>query len=209
MNTTSPLEALLARIGVHLTAIYGEADYTELTGKLVLAMRIDEHFYHPVPYTSHWDERDIALITYGDSVLKDGENPLATLSSFIDGNLSESVSIVHILPFFPWTSDDGFAVSDYETVNPGLGDWADVESLAARYRVMSDLVVNHCSSSHEWFGQYPARRGTGLPVFRRGQPGGRSFTGDPPAHHPAPAPDRNPGRDETCLVHIRPRPDRP
>ena len=154
MNTLSPLENLVSRIAVHLTAIYGEGDHSELVGKLVSAMRIDEHFYQPVPYTSHWDERDIALITYGDSILKEGQNPLATLSDFVDKHLAGIVSIVHILPFFPWTSDDGFAVSDYEAVNPSLGDWSDVEGIAAKYRVMSDLVINHCSGSHEWFQQF-------------------------------------------------------
>ncbi len=87
MNTPSPLEALLERIGVNLAAIYGEGDYAELTDRLVSTMRIDEHFYHPVPYTSHWNERDVALITYGDSMLKSGENPLAILSSFVGGFL--------------------------------------------------------------------------------------------------------------------------
>ena len=165
MHTPSPLENLLVRIGTHLTAIYGEDDYTDLTKRLVSAMRIDEHFYQPVPYTSHWDERDIALITYGDSVRKEGENPLATLSSFVDMHLSAIVSIVHILPFFPWTSDDGFAISDYEKVNPELGDWSDVESLAARYRVMSDLVINHCSASHEWFEQFQRGEKPGSEYF--------------------------------------------
>ena len=165
MNTLSPLENLLSRIAVHLGAIYGEGDHTELVGKLVSAMRIDEHFYQPVPYTSHWDERDIALIAYGDSLLKKGENPLATLSSFVDKHLSGVVSIVHILPFFPWTSDDGFAVSDYEKVNPTLGDWADVEELASGYRVMSDLVINHCSSSHEWFQQFQRGEKPGCDYF--------------------------------------------
>ena len=165
MNTLSPLENLVSRIAVHLGAIYGEGDHTELVGKLVSAMRIDEHFYQPVPYTSHWDERDIALIAYGDSLLKKGENPLATLSSFVDKHLSGVVSIVHILPFFPWTSDDGFAVSDYEKVNPTLGDWADVEELASGYRVMSDLVINHCSSSHEWFQQFQRGEKPGCDYF--------------------------------------------
>ena len=171
MNAPSPLEALLERIGVHLATIYGEGDHTELTGRLVSTMRIDEHFYHPVPYTSHWNERDVALITYGDSILKEGENPLATLSSFVDGHLSECISIVHILPFFPWTSDDGFAVSDYEKVNPELGDWTDVEDIATRYRVMSDLVINHCSASHEWFKQYERSEKPGCDFFVEVSPG--------------------------------------
>lgn len=170
MNAPSPLETLLERIGTHLAAIYGEGDHSELTGKLVAAMRVDEHFYQPVPYTGSWNERDIALITYGDSVLKEGEKPLRTLAAFIDKHLAELVNIVHILPFFPWTSDDGFAVSDYLSVHPGLGDWTDIENLAKRYRVMSDLVVNHCSASHEWFKQYEKGEEPGRGYFIEASP---------------------------------------
>ena len=59
--------------------------------------------------------------------------------------------IVHILPFFPYSSDDGFAVMDYYTVNPSLGDWADIQKIAGRCRLMADLVVNHTSSRTRWF----------------------------------------------------------
>lgn len=165
------MQALLERIKIHLVSIYGEGDYEDLINQLVSAMRIDEHFYQPVPYTSHWDEKDIALITYGDSLLKDGEKPLETLSGFVDRHLSEAISIVHILPFFPWTSDDGFAVSDYDRVNPTLGEWTDIEELAKRYRIMSDLVVNHCSGSHRWFEQYQRGEEPGSGYFVEASPG--------------------------------------
>jgi sucrose phosphorylase len=61
---------------------------------------------------------------------------------------------VHILPFFPFTSDDGFAVTDYEQVNSKLGDWADINRIGDEFRLMSDLVLNHMSSQSKWFNEY-------------------------------------------------------
>jgi len=166
----SPMQALLERIEVHLKSIYGDGEYEELIQRLVSAMRINEHFYQPTPYTSHWNENDIALITYGNSLISEGSHPLHVLTKFVDQHLSETISMVHILPFFPWTSDDGFAVSDYDKVQPELGDWKDIEDLASRYRVMSDLVVNHCSSSHKWFEQYQRGEKPGADYFVEASP---------------------------------------
>ncbi|MDA7888722.1 alpha-amylase family glycosyl hydrolase, partial [Akkermansiaceae bacterium] len=143
----SPLDTLLLRIETHLSLIYGEGDHGSLVEELVEAMRLREHFFEPVPFTNHWSEKDVALITYGNTIQRPGFKPLEELLEFLDSRLQESLSIVHVLPYFPWTSDDGFAVSDYELVNPELGDWSHIEELSQKYRVMSDLVVNHCSAS--------------------------------------------------------------
>lgn len=160
----SPLEVLLGKINVHLTSIYGSKDHTLLRDSLVKEMRLREHFYEPIPFTNHWSEKDLTLITYGDSILGK-EPPLQVLKSFLDEHLAESISTVHILPYFPWTSDDGFAVADYLTVEPSLGDWNDIESIATDYRLMSDLVVNHCSASHEWFIQFQNNEEPGASYF--------------------------------------------
>ena len=97
------------------------------------------------------DERDALLITYGDQFREPGVHPLRTLKSFASRYLEGSLSGMHILPFFPYTSDDGFSISDYGQVNPDLGDWEDVEAISGSFRLMSDLVLNHCSASHPWF----------------------------------------------------------
>lgn len=159
----SPLEQLVVRIETHLAAIYGEGDHAGLVDRLIGAMRLHEHFFEPIPYTNHWSEADIALITYGDSLLPNEGAPLKELASFVRERLGDAITIVHVLPYFPWTSDDGFAVSDYDQVKPELGDWSDLENLSQDYRIMSDLVVNHCSTDHVWFQQFekdeePGRR---------------------------------------------------
>jgi sucrose phosphorylase len=110
------------------------------------------------------------LITYGDSILPKEGAPLKELATFVRERLGNSVSIVHILPYFPWTSDDGFAVSDYTQVKPDLGDWSDLEDLSQDYRIMSDLVVNHCSTSHEWFQQFEKDEEPGRRFFLEASP---------------------------------------
>lgn len=166
----SPLDLLNLRIETHLATIYGEGDHSILVGRLIDAMRLHEHFFEPIPFSNHWSERDIALITYGDSIMPKEGAPLEELASFIRKRLDDAVTIVHVLPYFPWTSDDGFAVSDYDQVKPELGDWSDLENLSQDYRIMSDLVVNHCSTSHVWFQQFEKDEEPGRRFFVEASP---------------------------------------
>jgi glycosidase len=96
-------------------------------------------------------ERDAILITYGDQVREPGEPPLRTLARFCQAHLAGLVSGVHVLPFFPYSSDDGFAVIDYRTVDAPLGTWEDVARLGASFRLMFDAVLNHVSAESAWF----------------------------------------------------------
>lgn len=166
----SPLDQLILRIETHLEVIYGEGEHDDLVNRLIDAMRLREHFFEPVPHANHWSERDIALITYGDSVCPKEGAPLAELGEFVRSRFGDAISIVHVLPYFPWTSDDGFAVSDYDHVHPDLGAWSDIEGLAKDYRIMSDLVVNHCSGSHEWFKQFERNEEPGRRYFVEASP---------------------------------------
>lgn len=97
------------------------------------------------------------LITYGDGIRRGGEAPLHTLAAFLDEHVGDVLSDVHLLPMFPWTSDDGFAVVDHRQVNPALGSWDDVGEIAARHSVMFDFVANHTSTSSPWFTGWLAR----------------------------------------------------
>ena len=96
-------------------------------------------------------QRDAILITYGDQVTRPDEAPLATLAEFCERHLLGVVSGVHILPFFPYTTDDGFSVVDYRAVDPALGDWPDIARLGRKFRLMFDAVVNHVSAASAWF----------------------------------------------------------
>lgn len=98
-----------------------------------------------------WSQDDVILITYGNSIVDPDQPPLKTLRMFVNNHLADQISIVHILPFFPFSSDDGFAVMDYYRVNQALGQWKDVQDIAEDYRLMADLVINHTSSRAHWF----------------------------------------------------------
>ncbi|WP_460274108.1 sugar phosphorylase [Celeribacter sp. ULVN23_4] len=101
-----------------------------------------------------WNETDTLVITYGNSLIDGQHKPLDLLRDFLNRYLSGTVHGVHILPFFPFTSDDGFAVTDYRQVNSTLGDWADIQRIGSEFRLMSDLVLNHVSSMSTWFTEY-------------------------------------------------------
>jgi len=112
------------------------------------------HTTLPPTSADYFSERNVTLITYGDSLLKPGEPPLQTLHHFLRQRLKDSISTVHILPFYPYSSDDGFSVIDYEAINPSLGTWDDVRGLGADFRLMFDAVINHMSAQSGWFRAY-------------------------------------------------------
>lgn len=101
-----------------------------------------------------WSEKDVVLITYGDSIISEGETPLQSLQQFLSTKLLDEISCVHILPFFPYSSDDGFSVIDYMKVDPALGTWNDVIELNRDFDIMADLVVNHISQFSNWFQEF-------------------------------------------------------
>jgi sucrose phosphorylase len=107
---------------------------------------------------SYFSENDVVLITYGDTLSKQGEAPIATLHTFANSYLNEAISTIHFLPFFPFSSDDGFSVMDFFAINPELGSWDDVVAIGDDFQLMFDYVVNHFSSKGEWFADYLAGR---------------------------------------------------
>ena len=109
-----------------------------------------------LPPEERLTERDAILITYGDQVSEPDKPPLATLAEVLTEYAKDAISGVHILPFFPYSSDDGFSVIDYTTVNPDWGDWDDVERIGVHFRLMFDAVINHISRESEWFQRFKA-----------------------------------------------------
>ena len=145
---------LQEQVSSHCRVIYPDQDPTWLTQQLIELMGLDVKCKKPKPYQNHWDQQDVIAITYGDSIEKEGEKPLHTLHNFFKEQFSDIINSVHILPFYPWSSDDGFSVMNYKQVNEKLGDWPDVEAIAQDFRLMADLVINHCSARSEWFEQF-------------------------------------------------------
>ena len=150
----------------NLTVLYGEGGASYLAKRMMaiamgeLMARPEEHA-DPKPLSA----ADRMLICYGDSVRAEPGMPLSALRQFATQYLQNSISTIHILPFFPSSSDDGFAVIDYQTVRRDLGDWSDINALSADFDLMFDLVINHCSRENLWFADFVGGREPGCDYF--------------------------------------------
>jgi sucrose phosphorylase len=143
----------LSSIYSHLTALYGSSAGNEAFERLRVIL--DRYQYLHTPRRAAGDEilseRESILITYADQLSEPNVSSLQTLTRFCEWRLPGLVSSVHLLPFFPYSSDDGFSVIDYRAVNPAFGSWEDVSTLGRSFRLMFDAVINHASVQHEWF----------------------------------------------------------
>lgn len=158
-HTRNEINDFAGKVARHLQVIYKDRFGEEWVNQLISIA--DEK----LPAKKAWDEQDILLIAYGNSIYSENEYPLKTLKRFMDRYLNESITNVHILPFFPYTSDDGFSVSDYMTVNPEFGNWNDIRAISEQYGFMSDLVINHVSSEHLWFQNFLMNQDPGKDYF--------------------------------------------
>ncbi|MCG7896594.1 MAG: sugar phosphorylase [Candidatus Thiodiazotropha taylori] len=146
------VDELDTRLLGHLSLLYGEQQAATLLPKLheLIGRHIEVRQGKRLEIP-RWDEKDSVLIGYGDSIQYPGMTPLASLKQFLDRRLNGVFSMVHVLPFFPYSSDDGFSVSDFRSVNPELGDWLDIRELGENFSLLFDLVLNHMSREHLWF----------------------------------------------------------
>ncbi len=147
--------------GVHkvkglLTTIYGDKKGGEAFNRILPLIKAFP--WRPKTNSSYFSQQDVILITYGDTLNQPGELPLKTLHRFLNTRLKNAVSGIHFLPFFPFSSDDGFSVMDFLNIDPGLGSWEDVGAIGRDFELMFDYVVNHFSSKSEWFENYLAGR---------------------------------------------------
>ncbi len=163
------VKLLKAKLIQQLDTIYNniqlDVPIDEIAQSLINIMGLSNHVSPRKPFTNHWSEKDIILITYGDSIINEDEAPLKTLKAFLDSTVESTINCVHILPFFPYSSDDGFSVIDYSSVNESLGSWQDIEKISEAYHLMSDLVINHCSSRSAWFDNFLKGKGQGSDFF--------------------------------------------
>jgi sucrose phosphorylase len=111
-----------------------------------------------------WSEKDVLLITYADSIIKKNQKNLITLSNFLTKYCKE-FTYVHILPFFPFSSDDGFAVEDYKKIKKEHGSWNDLNKITRSFKIMVDLVINHCSSRNRLFKNFLENKDPGKEFF--------------------------------------------
>ena len=157
---TKPLLTILPeareQLQVRLSNIYGEAVAKTWMPEMERILKV--HYAHKPQElidedrefdpANRFTERDLILITYGDLLSSEDRSPLATLAHLLEAKprLKGIVNTLHILPFFPYSSDKGFAVIDFRTVDQKLGSWRDIEEMGKRYKLMFDGVLNHSSS---------------------------------------------------------------
>ena len=157
------------KVEQHLKKIYKNVQLDTrvdiLAKDLIDIIGKDRKFYHREINDEFWSEKDCMLISYGDSITTNQERPLQTLNKFIQKKFPETFSIIHILPFFPYSSDEGFSVKNYYEVNSNIGEWGDLSQIASNFKVMSDLVINHMSAESKWFKNFLKGTGKGFDYF--------------------------------------------
>ncbi|MGC1066582.1 alpha-amylase family glycosyl hydrolase [Pantoea agglomerans] len=131
---------------------FPEATFARLLADIATAREVIK-----LPRKAHWDEQDVVLITYADQFREADKPTLSTFSRFYQQHLQSTFPLVHLLPFFPWSSDDGFSVIDYHQVDPLCGDWQDIARLHQETRLMFDFVCNHMSAHSAWFSHFLAQ----------------------------------------------------
>jgi sucrose phosphorylase len=139
----------------HLELVYGDRA-NEIFQRLSASTRRHQSDISRHEVDEIWTQRDTLLITYADSLQDSEHQPLAVLHDFLNQYLSDVIVSVHILPFFPYSSDDGFSVIDFRKVNPRHGGWRDISHIGEHFKLMFDLVINHVSRESLWFSDYVA-----------------------------------------------------
>lgn len=142
-----------AKINKLIDLVYGET-FTDIHRKVLLEKIGIAASLITEKRKSGWDEKDVVLITYADQFSAAGEKALPVFTRFYNEWLSHSFSHVHLLPFYPWSSDDGFSVIDYHEVAPETGTWSDIAELKQSTSLMFDYVCNHMSAKSQWFANY-------------------------------------------------------
>ncbi len=111
-------------------------------------------------------EKTILLISYADNLKIKGEkNTLNIFNSFFKKKLKQSFNCIHFLPFFPSSSDSGFAVKDHSVIDKRFGNWDHIKRLSKDANIMADIVINHASSKGVWFRNFLKNKDPGKDYF--------------------------------------------
>jgi sucrose phosphorylase len=152
LNTIHTTEDRIKFIKESLFAIYNEHDAKKAYSSVLFMIEMYKQKIESKPYLL--TQKDVVLITYGDQIFHEGETALATLNRFLNEYVQDCINTVHILPFYPYSSDDGFSIVNYKGVCPLKGSWKDIAELSKNHRLMFDGVINHMSQLSRWFNHY-------------------------------------------------------
>ncbi len=110
-------------------------------------------------------EKTTLVICYGDSVYSEKKKSIRVFQSFFQKKLKNYFNTIHFLPFYPSSSDSGFAVKDHYKVDNKLGNWLDIKSISKSTNVMADMVINHSSARGLWFKNFLKKKEPGKDYF--------------------------------------------
>ena len=161
---------LKKRIHLHIERIYStslnETEILEFSDNIYNLIVSKKTLHASSLLSDQWSEKTTVLITYANSITSTNNmSPLSSLQKFVSSKCQQFIDTVHILPFFPSSSDDGFAVKDYYNIDNEFGDWKDIINISKSFRVMADVVINHGSSEGVWFKNFIKGEGRGHDYF--------------------------------------------
>lgn len=94
------------------------------------------------------------LIAYPDNIHNGDEPSLISLQEIISDWIPSAFQSLHLLPFYPSTSDFGFSPTNHAKVDSRFGSWDDIRNFGHNGRIMADLILHHTSSQHPWFQKF-------------------------------------------------------
>ena len=110
-------------------------------------------------------EKTSLIICYGDAVYSNEKSSIKVFQSFFQKNLKKYFDTIHFLPFYPSSSDSGFAVKDHYKIEKRIGEWSDLKRISKYNNIMADIVINHSSARGLWFKNFLKRKKPGKDYF--------------------------------------------
>ncbi len=110
-------------------------------------------------------EKTSLIICYGDVVYSNEKSSIKVFQSFFQKNLKKYFDTIHFLPFYPSSSDSGFAVKDHYKIEKRIGNWSDLKRISKYNNIMADIVINHSSARGLWFKNFLKRKKPGKDYF--------------------------------------------
>lgn len=141
----------------YLQFLYGDNRAGEIADRILAKLQTYRAVTGSVPsegVEKKFSAEDVILIAYGDIIQDPAKPDLQALGDFLNGRLDRQINTLHLLPFFPYSSDDGFSIIDYRSIDPKLGNWIDFRALADDRKMMVDAVINHVSRESDWFQKF-------------------------------------------------------
>ena len=154
------------KIGYKLNQIYNFLHKDEIDLFTEEISRIINHFNRNNK-KKNWfvSEKTTMVICYGDSIYSKNKKNLKTFQAFFNKKLKKFIDTIHFLPFYPSSSDSGFAVKDHYKIDSKFGNWLNIKHFSSKAHIMADIVINHASARGLWFKNFLKEKKPGKDYF--------------------------------------------